>query len=86
MNQPTTPQTWRERFIEKFTAYGYIHGEVSDLESFIQQIIEQEVKKERERIANEYSDCTYPLKDKEGRTIRWYLLPHYKHKEGDDGS
>jgi len=44
---------------------------------------------ERERIADEFGDFRMIIKGwlgiiKYGRTLRFFLLPHTKHKKGDD--
>jgi len=46
---------------------------------------------ERERIADEFGDFRLMAKGwlgiiKYGRTLRFFLLPHTKHKKGDDES
>lgn len=48
---------------------------------YLENFIESAIQEERKRIANDFTE----LRDKNGRNIRFYLLPHFEHKPGDDG-
>jgi len=64
---------------------------ISDLVVLVDQARAESAKEERERIADEFGDFRMMAKGwfgmiKYGRTLRFFLLPHTKHKKGDDES
>ena len=54
----------------------------SELHKRLQQKEVETEKRVIEEIVKQYGDLR--LCNKHGRTLRFYLLPHFKHKEGDD--
>jgi len=87
-----------EKLISGYSNTGDLSGEcypmygVYDLvEEFINDELAKARAEERERIADEFGDFRLVAKGwlgiiKYGRTLRFFLLPHTKHKKGDDES
>jgi len=72
-----------------FTTDGYAYYE--ELKIFLADELAKARAEERERIADEFGDFRLMAKGwlgiiKYGRTLRFFLLPHTKHKKGDDES
>lgn len=57
---------------------------IPKIESSLHKIKDEAKREAIEKVAEEYGDFRISKENKKGRALRFYLLPHTKHKEGDD--
>ena len=85
MKNEETPTRTENRWLVNYIYGLMVRGEYDKadayVDNFVKERIERSIQRERERIAEEYSNH----KDSDGRSLRFYLLPSSKHKPGDDG-
>lgn len=59
-------------------------GVARDIDEWLLTTLTEFEREAIEKLAEEYGDFRISKKNKKGRALRFYLLPHTKHKEGDD--